>query len=140
MKFFCLLLITGIFTISLHAQKTQQNISYLKSAEKQLRTGITLTATGFGVTAVGYVMAASGNNFYKSGSVHGEDASVAFMEFGGMFIALQGVVLTMVGVPNIIIGGIKKGHASRNIQLGMVQFISPNNHASINGIGLTIRF
>jgi hypothetical protein len=53
----------------------------------------------------------------------------------GTFIVLGGLVVTLVGIPV----GVSGANRKRGIEVELNKFI-PKGSASINGIGLTIRF
>ena len=134
------LLIIGMFTIPVIAQQTQANLDYLRSAQKKIGAGATLTLLGAGTMIGGAVVYANGlKGIYDSSTT-----STIYDNEGnalkGIAIMVVGEILFDIGLPFWIVGGVQKGRAERNLRLSLVQFQSPNNHTSINGIGLKIRF
>jgi hypothetical protein len=140
MKKLILVLIIGLFTISINARQTQLNLDYLKNAKKKVGAGIALITVGAGTTVVGGVKYFKGLNGIWDNSSGTEIDSISDNAYLGLAIMVVGGILTDIGIPYLIVGSIQKHRAERNLQFSMVQFKSPNNHTSINGIGLTIRF
>ena len=142
MKKIIILIVIGILTIPINAQQTQENLDYLKNANKMIKTGTTLTLVGVGATIGGAIMLGNGMG-HKYPSTIGHITSDTYTSTGGVIgagIMLVGVILTGTGVSTLIVGSIQKGRAQRNLQVTLGSFKSPINNASINGIGLIIRF
>lgn len=138
-----MLLIMGVFVLLMNAQQNQwsnadlntaKNIDYLNRAKKRVGFGATFTLLGVAGMIGGAIIFVNVD--------YGIDYNQAAenKELGGIALMAIGEVMFDVGLPFWIVGGIQKGKAERNLKFGMVQFKTPNNHASINGIGLKIRF
>jgi hypothetical protein len=140
MKKLIFVIIIGIFTISINAQQAQLNLDYLQKAKKKVGAGTALIIVGAGTMVVGGVMYFKGLNDIWDSNTENEIYSNADNAYVGLAVMVVGGILTDIGIPFLIVGSIQKHRAERNLQLSMVQFKSPNNHASINGIGLKIRF
>ena len=140
MKRLFILLMIGIFTISINAQQSQLNLDYLQKAKRKVGAGTALIIVGAGTMVVGVVMYFKGLNDIGDSNTGTEIFSNADNAYLGLAIMVVGGILTDIGIPFLIVGSIQKHRAERNLQLSMVQFKSPNNNALINGIGLKIRF
>jgi hypothetical protein len=133
-----ILIVIGILTIPLNAQQPQQNLDYLKRGKKNIKTGIILTAVGAGLTIGGVLMFTNGQGV--SDSPGSKDQHTPTVGIVGYYIIPVGVTIFGVGVPFLITGSIQKGRAQKNLQISLVNFKLPITCASINGIGVTIRF
>jgi hypothetical protein len=107
----------------------QLNLALTKSIGT-IRTGEILTITGGSVAGIGgLIMIAAGAKWLIDGSDNTNTATTGF----GLFIA--GGITMYIGIPVWIVGAVRK----KNITLELVKF-NPRGSASINGIGLKIRF
>jgi hypothetical protein len=141
MKKILILIVIWLLTIPLNAQQTQQNRAYLERGKKNIRTGITLTAVGAGVTIAGVVMFTSGLGVPDNPGLPGsKDQHTSTLGIVGYYLMPAGVIIFGVGVPFLISGSIQKGRAQKNLRISLVNFKSPISSASINGIGIKMRF
>ena len=115
-------------------------MKYLKSAKKKIALGTTFTLVGVGTMVGGAVIYAHGLSGIENSETEDDVYSNLGSGLGGLAILVVGEVLFDVGLPFWIVGSVQKRRAERNLELGMVQFKSPNIRTPINGIGLTIRF
>jgi hypothetical protein len=106
----------------------QLNLALAKSL-KSIKTGKTLTFIGAGIIIIGGTIELS--------SVPGGDdpEEVLNKVLGGSLILTCGVVVAAIGIPIWAIGSNRK----HKIEIELVKF-NPKGSASINGIGLKIRF
>jgi hypothetical protein len=140
MKKLFIILIIGICIIPIQAQQTRTNLDYLNSAMKRINFGRTFTLIGAGTMAGGAIFAANRFNALDNSSEPELEWDYFFQGLFGLVLVGVGEIMIDVGLPFWIVGGVRKARAERNLELGVVQFKSPNNHASVNGIGLKIRF
>jgi hypothetical protein len=103
----------------------QLNLALTKS-KKTIKTGAILTFAGPVVTAIGGLIAISGRN----GDILNENRAKP-----GAFMIIIGGATMVTGITVWIVGASKK----HKIELELVKF-NPPGLASINGIGLTVRF
>jgi hypothetical protein len=106
----------------------QLNLALTKS-KKTIKTGKTLTFVGLGVGTTGILILMIEGLKAIEGDADGNTASA------GAYIALASGFFIYTGVPVWIVGASKK----KNIQFELAKF-KTNGSASINGIGLKIRF
>jgi hypothetical protein len=104
----------------------QLNLALTKS-KRTIKIGKILTYSGLGFTSIGWVLPFSDFGKHDDNT----DATAAAADF--FFTA--GLITMSIGIPVWIVGATKK----RNITLELVKFYPPGS-ASINGIGLNIRF
>jgi hypothetical protein len=104
----------------------------LEHSIKTIKTGKILTFVGLGVASIGIAGAMAGGGFGKS---EGPSSQVDLFSDIGNAAALIGSITMDIGIPVWIVGATKK----KNITLELVKF-NPIGSASINGIGLNIRF
>jgi hypothetical protein len=107
----------------------QLNLALTKS-QKTVTIGKSLTAGGLGLTVVGMSMViAAGIKSIDDGSDNSNTA------LAGSYIMILGSCTSLIGIPIWIVGADKR----KNIELELVKFKTKGS-ASINGIGLKIRF
>lgn len=102
----------------------------LKQSLKTIKTGKILTFVGVGSAAIGFVLTANSARDIITGSDEAENKAVA-----GEILFFGGCASIAIGVPVWIVGANKKN----KVELELVKF-NPKGSASINGIGLIIRF
>jgi hypothetical protein len=140
MKNLIIILIIGLFNITIQAQQIQANLDYLQRAQKRIGFGATFTLVGVGTMIGGAFVYANGLKGIEN-STTDENMWQSFNAgMGGIVIMAVGEVLFDIGLPFWIVGGVQKGRAERNLKLNFVQFKSPNDHAIMSGIGLKVRF
>jgi hypothetical protein len=129
MKKFLLLLITGLFAISVQAQwysrsygvnsindLTEAQLNYaLQRAEVNVKTGKILTFSGIGAFAIGTVIAATAVDDILTW----DDADAGKFVAGGMLMYL-GMGSTAVGIPFWIVGSTRK----KKIEVSLLRFNS----------------
>jgi hypothetical protein len=108
--------------------KDQLNLALAKS-KKTIKEGKILTFGGLAISSVGIIMLMAEAVKVPTGDANGETAEA------GAFVALFGGIAIWTGIPVWIVGGSKK----HKIELELTKFNQPGS-ASINGIGLEIRF
>jgi hypothetical protein len=140
-------LLFASFTASVQAQMKgpfkQDSLKHeLVVANKVRNTGLILTLTGMASIICGDIMAKNGLNIHYPGTP-GHITNDTYSTIGGAI----GLCLVIVGIPTICIGvatiafGLYQHHkAKTHLQISLVSINSPYSKASINGIGLTIRF
>jgi hypothetical protein len=138
MKKIFILIVIWILAIPLNAQQTQENLDYLKRGKKNIKTGIILTSAGAVLTIGGLLMFTNGQGV--SDSPGSKDQHTPTVGIVGYYLMPAGAILFVIGIPPLILGSIQKGRAQKNLQISLVNFKSPITCASINGIGITIRF
>lgn len=107
----------------------QLNLALTKS-KGTIKTGKILTFVGFGVAGIGgLIVIGAGTMSLIDGSDNSDSATTGL----GLFIA--GGITMYIGIPVWIVGATRK----KNITLELVKF-NPPGSASINGIGLKMRF
>jgi hypothetical protein len=142
MKKFIILLFLGLFSVSINAQQTQENLDFYKHAKRKLGAGTTLMVVGGVVMIAGGIALVSGLNAEESNSSRypyessGNDGFI----LGAALVTLAGEILFIIGIPNLVVGIVQKSVAKRRLQISMVNFRTPNSYGSTNGIGLKIRF
>jgi hypothetical protein len=104
----------------------QLNLALTKS-KKTIKTGKIITFSGLGVYCIGYIMAMGPNQSPDPSYDNNSDA--------GSVIAVIGGIISYAGIIVWAVGATKK----YNINLELAKF-NPPGSASINGIGLKIRF
>jgi hypothetical protein len=111
-------------------------------ANKVTNTGLILTLTGTAAIICGDIMAKNGLGIHYP-STPGHLTNDTYSTIGGAI----GLCLVIVGIPTICIGvatlafGLYQHHkAKTHLQISLASIKSPYSKASINGIGLTIRF
>jgi hypothetical protein len=135
-KALIIFLLLVILAISVNAQsKGHLNQEQLNNALKKAKT---IKRTGAIITISGCVLDVTGIVLLATSPVTGQKYSYFWGEtdtydWRGGYVLLTGVVLSLGGIPPWIIGGIKKMHAENKLAELKVS-------ASINGIGLKIRF
>jgi hypothetical protein len=107
----------------------QLNLSLTKS-KKTIKTGIILTIVGLGVTITGAAIIVNEANKAPTGPVFDEN-----IDLTGYYVTIIGGAIILAGIPVWIVGASKKN----KIELELVKF-NPKGSASINGIGLKVRF
>ena len=140
-------LLLAILTVSVNAQSKsplnqEQLTNNLTKANKKQRTGAILTVIGGAATIGGYFMMENGM-FRKYPSTPGHitgDTYSTIWGAAGIALFVVGVPIICIGVPTLFIGSIQKNRAQKNLQISLVNFNTPSNYSSINGIGLSIRF
>ena len=108
----------------------QLNLS-LKHASKSIKTGKILTFVGAGAFTIGIIIMASS---IENSTDEITDTTVNSF-IAGDLLAFGGLISTVIGIPVWIVGVNKKN----KIEVELVKF-NPKGSASINGIGLKIRF
>lgn len=98
----------------------------LEHSIKTIKTGKILTFVGLGVASIDMIRVFGGGFGKKSDVQSPNDLSV---------VGYAGVITMYIGIPVWIVGATRK----KNITLELVKF-NPIGSASINGIGLRIRF
>jgi hypothetical protein len=106
----------------------QLNLALTKS-KKTIKTGKTLTFIGLGVGTTGVLILMIEGFKTIEGDASGDTA------MAGAYVVIASGLFIYTGVPVWIVGASKK----KNIQLELAKFKTPGS-ASINGIGLKIRF
>jgi len=142
MKKTILLITMVLFSLSLFAQQNQSELYRLEKAKRQIKTGTILTLSGIGTTAIGTVMLITGTN-QKPKPVPGVITRDGYTSVGGFIgygLMCVGPVLIIAGLPNILVGSIKKDKAMSNLKMTLVTFRTYDNTAPIPGIGLSYRF
>ena len=138
-KLISICLLVFLTVVSNAQENTNQNSEKLKQdqlelslmrASKNIKTGKILTFAGAGASAVGVILFNSGIND-ALGSDSDEDVKI----WGGSLFVICGFVSTVIGVPVWISGSTKK----KKITLELAKF-NPPGVASINGIGIKVRF
>jgi len=147
MKTLIMILTLGLFTLSVNAQwyynsfsvsnindlnQDQLNLSLAK-ANQSIKTGRIMTGAGLGVFIIGSIIYSSGlNNIASSTTYSGIDDGLN-KGIAGAYIASAGGIVAGIGIPLWISGFMRKS----DIEIALVKF---KGSASINGIGLKIRF
>lgn len=106
----------------------QLNIALTKS-KKTIKTGKALTFVGLGVATISLMVLMIEGLKAIEGDADENSAET------GAYALIAGGVIMYTGIPVWIVGASKK----KNIQLELTKF-KTNGSASINGIGLKIRF
>ena len=133
MKKLILVLLIGIFTVSVNAQKKstlnrdQVNLAYVK-AKSLKKTGIVITLSGCVLVGTGKIL----TDQIKYDPNTGYMSQPTYHGFG-VLLAGIGIGLTAIGIPLWATGATKK----KNIEVGLKKF---QGSASATGIGLKIRF
>lgn len=106
----------------------------LQKAERSIKTGKTLTFVGLGIGVVGAILYSSG----LSGIVNDDISNLGSNTnkgVAGAYIMCGGFGMAGIGIPVWVSGARRKD----DIEIALVKF-KPQGSASINGIGLIIRF
>ena len=142
MKRVFILLFIAIFSFQLKAQQAQVNIDYVNRAQKKIHTGSVLTLTGAGAMIGGTILFVNGMG-QKYPDTVGHITNDTYTSTSGTIgfgIIIIGVSLIGIGVTTVILGGLQKERAQKNLQMTLVSYKIPINSVSINGVGVTIRF
>ena len=107
----------------------QLNFALAKS-KTTIKTDKIVTFIGLGVTSIGAAMLIS-----EAGKLVTDDNPSGNTASSGLNVAIIGGVTTWIGIPVWIAGSNRK----KKIEIELVKF-NPKGSASINGIGLKIRF
>jgi hypothetical protein len=143
MKAIVFILLVEICTVSLNAQskiewefeqmKQDQLNHSLSVAKSTTAVGKVFTLGGFGVQCVGVVLLATSPTEFDPN--YPGNLLYATTDWRGGGVYLTGLLFTVIGIPVWISGAIQKNR----IKLELVKFYPPGS-ASINGIGLKVRF
>jgi hypothetical protein len=107
----------------------------LKKANDKISTGVTLTLLGVVTGIIGVVTYSKGVKDLGLENDYDEFGNNAGKAITGLFVTLGGLGLMGAGIPIWATGA----HKKNKIELELVRFKSQGS-ASINGIGLKIRF
>jgi uncharacterized protein (DUF39 family) len=111
----------------------QLNLALAQSL-RTIKTGKTLTIIGGSVFIVGYIISYSGINGALTDNSDNLDKNLS-RTIGGALLATGGGIVAIIGIPIWITSANRKD----KIEIELVKF-NPKGSASINGIGLKIRF
>jgi hypothetical protein len=137
-----LLIASLVFTFSLSAQQNQAELYKLENAKRQIKTGTVLTLSGIITTAVGTVMFVTGSG-KKDPPTPGRINNDTYTSTSGVIglgLMVTGPVLAILGIPNIIVGNIKKDRARSNLKITVITSKSFENSSRVTGIGVYFSF